>query len=223
MNINKDDLIKLIDDGLTRKQISVILKVSLSTIKRICKKNNLESKYRHKKCEIICKKCSKKFYDIESENRIFCSISCSNSFHKKKNIKKCENCNTEIKGARHYSRFCCRRCYIEYNKKEREKLIIKGNVKDYSSSKKYLIEVKGEKCEICGWDQKNKVTGKVPIQIDHINGLSEDNRIENLRLLCPNCHSLTETFGSLNKGNGRKHRYKKKISPGVGIRETSSS
>ena len=42
--------------------------------------------------------------------------------------------------------------------------------------------------------------------MEHIDGNSENNNIENLELLCPNCHSLTPTFGALNKGKGRKNR-----------------
>lgn len=54
------------------------------------------------------------------------------------------------------------------------------------------------KCAICGntgiWNNKELV-----LQLDHINGINTDNRIENLRLLCPNCHSQTETFSGKNK------------------------
>ena len=42
----------------------------------------------------------------------------------------------------------------------------------------------------------------------YIDGHSENNSLPNLKLLCPNCHSLTPTYGFLNKGNGRKKRYK---------------
>lgn len=47
------------------------------------------------------------------------------------------------------------------------------------------------------------MTGKVPVVADHIDGDWQNNRPENLRLLCPNCDSLQPTYGGLNKGNGR--------------------
>jgi 5-methylcytosine-specific restriction endonuclease McrA len=60
----------------------------------------------------------------------------------------------------------------------------------------------------CDWNKVNQKTGLVPIQLEHIDGDSDNNKIENLKLLCPNCHSLTPTFGSLNK-NGRDSKRKK--------------
>ena len=53
------------------------------------------------------------------------------------------------------------------------------------------------------------MTNKCPLQIHHIDGNYKNNSEENLELLCPNCHSLTHNYGTLNKGNGRDYRYKK--------------
>ena len=55
------------------------------------------------------------------------------------------------------------------------------------------------KCAICalrGWLGK-----KISLHLDHINGINNDHRLENLRLLCPNCHSQTSTYAGKNKNN----------------------
>lgn len=62
--------------------------------------------------------------------------------------------------------------------------------------------LKKEFCEECGWAKKSE-DGRIPLELDHINGDSKDNRIENLRILCPNCHSLKPTH----RGGNRKKQF----------------
>jgi len=82
--------------------------------------------------------------------------------------------------------------------------LIKGsNVQSYTLKRRLFREnIKKPKCELCGWCQKS-LDGRIPVELDHINGDNNDNRIENLRILCPNCHSLQPTH----RGKNKKVRY----------------
>jgi HNH endonuclease len=73
--------------------------------------------------------------------------------------------------------------------------------------RRYLVEMYGEKCSRCGWAGRNVKTGRVMVEVEHIDGDWRNTRPENLTLLCPNCHSLTPTFKALNRGRGRPGRH----------------
>jgi hypothetical protein len=121
------------------------------------------------------------------------------------------------KTSRKSYRYCSNKCqqtyqYKEYIRKWKQGLatgnrgIVTKNISSYI--KRYLLEKYGERCSVCDWHEMNLVTKRVPLEIDHLNGNSEDNDERNLRLVCPNCHSLSSNFRNLNKGKGRSWRIK---------------
>ena len=59
--------------------------------------------------------------------------------------------------------------------------------------------LKAAACEVCKGTTWNGLP--MPLELDHINGRRSDNRIENLRILCPNCHAQTPTYRGRNIGN----------------------
>lgn len=132
----------------------------------------------------ICKNCGKEFVLYLSSNGIYCSNKCQNEYQHKEYIERWKN--GEENGLA--GEYC-----------------ISGHLR------RYLFEINENKCERCGWGEVNPYTNRVPLQIHHIDGNCQNNREENLQLLCPNCHALTENFGSRNKNatEGRTAYYKK--------------
>ena len=86
--------------------------------------------------------------------------------------------------------------------------IEKGECSQAVTLKKYISKLKGYKCEICNISEWNKI--ELSLHLDHIDGNSDNNFPQNLRLLCPNCHSQTETYCSRNRKNSKRSCYKKR-------------
>jgi len=124
--------------------------------------------------------------------------------------KQCLRCKIEFSTC-YRGKYCSRSCGALAQVDRRRQLAFKkihaGDTSLYVSQyKKYLVQTFGEQCMKCGWGERNPTSGKIPIELEHIDGNSNNNSLDNLQLLCPNCHSLTPTYKALNKGNGRWDR-----------------
>lgn len=126
----------------------------------------------------------------------------------------CRNCKKEFHY--HHSSFgfyCSLKCQQEYQTGLEINKWLSGNDNPMNTNgllrpwaRKYLFKINNNKCSECGWNKVNVNTGKIPLEVDHIDGDYRNNVISNLRLLCPNCHSLTSTYKNSNKGKGRTNR-----------------
>lgn len=155
----------------------------------------------------VCECCGSVLpYEQHKEKR-FCSRSCSAFFNNKlrSNTARCLNCDKSLEGKPRRQKCCSRSCSLEYLKRHKNKNIQEspGDFND-RTLKKFLLDINGHQCQICG--RKTWCGHPIPIELDHIDGHASNNDLENLRLLCSNCHSLTPTYCGKNKGNGREER-----------------
>lgn len=166
-----------------------------------------------------CATCDATFSYEKRKNK-FCNHSCAASFNNigvvrnfnesNNLVSKCKNCCSKlIFNGKHKNVFCNAKCCNEYK--------INTNIQLWLDSpekynilpqyvRKHLLSKANNQCCLCGWGELNPHSNTYPLIIDHIDGNSQNNIPQNLRVICPNCDSLTATYKALNKGNGRHYR-----------------
>ena len=183
---------------LSYEEIGRIYNCTGSNIRKVMKRRSIELPVRSKNAgkEPINKGTGKKYY--------------------------CLNCGKDITNSRNTAhKYCSNKCQREYEYKQWVQQYKEDNSIAKSTKwgqipaqlRRYIFAKYNNKCCICGWSKVNPYTHTIPLEIDHIDGNSENNSEDNLRLICPNCHSLTPTYRGANRGYGRNITWAVKDKP----------
>ena len=200
-NINEEKIKNLYLELGNKDKVAKELNISRKTVKYFIDSLPRKNFFKTKEELLILSNricnCGKK---IPISNSKFCSIKCSSFYMKKNNYDK----------------------YIEDWKSglvDGGRGIEGGHNCISKHIRRYLFYKYDSKCALCGWDKVNPFTNTQPLEVEHIDGDSLNNKEDNLILLCPNCHSLTPGH-STSKGNGRRYyRQKYRIEKGLDIKE----
>jgi predicted nucleic acid-binding Zn ribbon protein len=167
-----------------------------------------------------CLSCGKIIHATRNNwrNR-FCSHGCAAKFNNPKRAVRpvvSQNCLWCGKTIAPRNRYCSSLCQSNLRRKQYIERWLAGQVSGNDVGKmdidvnayvrQWFLGRSGNKCEKCGWSERNPFNGKIPLTLHHKDGDATCTTPENVEVLCPNCHSLTKTYGGLNRGKGRASR-----------------
>ena len=169
-----------------------------------------QSRFKKSKSKLFfcCRECQ------QAEQRIGGKLESSHygTSTRKYKFENCLNCGKLL--TKRQGKYCCIKCANAHKHKKRKEERIQrwlrgewdGSIKNGQLAvgiRNYLLESCEYKCEKCGWGIPNPTTGKPILTISHKDGNPSNHSPNNLEVLCYNCHTLTDSFGSLNIGKGR--------------------
>jgi hypothetical protein len=169
---------------------------------------SVQNQLKYNQSPKLCKHCQSLIPYPKRHTNNFCNQSCSASYtntrRRLKPIRNCFCCNKELVG-RSSMKYCSNKCQKQYEREQlRNDWYNNGNSPGWTAIKSILFEDRGNNCEVCGireWNHK-----PLSLEIDHIDGNHSNNDPDNLRIICPNCHSQTDTYKAKNVGKGRHYR-----------------
>ena len=121
---------------------------------------------------------------------------------------KCKHCHLELEKFRYSTKYCSNACQNAAQIDLKKKALLDGeyigrHLQFRGWARTVIEEIKGNKCVCCGIID-TYFGEPITLQVDHIDGIATNNQVNNLRLLCPNCHSQTPTYGAKNKGRSTR-------------------
>jgi hypothetical protein len=134
------------------------------------------------------------------------TINPSETFDNKVSRRKLKSCVNSLK-YKSSKKYCSTNCQTEFEYNDYIRKWKSGETSGtcvHGSSKhirKYLFLKYDNQCCKCGWSVTHPVTGKIPLELHHVDGNYKNNSEDNLELLCPNCHALTPNYKALNKSS----------------------
>jgi len=172
--------------------------------RKFCSFDCARSSFGHKKGKTLtrfktnCLICNKEFFTVPSSSQKFCCSAKCSAIRRTKTpfVKTCKYCsklfNTKILKAK----YCSKRC------SSKDRVCCRSLIKKTIKNRKTLRSEKGNICNRCGWKVEPEI-----LELHHIDINTKNNSIQNLELLCPNCHSLDHylskdgQFSSLKKSS----------------------
>lgn len=175
-------------DNISYEEIGKLYNCSGANIKKVMRKRGIDLPIRSKNSgktphnkgtgkKYFCLNCGALIEHPKNTKHKYCSNSCQQEYEYKLWVEKYKEDNS-----------------IAINTKW-------GRIPGYL--RRYIFEKFQNKCSLCDWSETNPYTNTIPLEVDHIDGNADNNSEENLRLICPNCHSLTSTYRGANRGKGR--------------------